>query len=38
VKPGKQAILDDTFGAAHAGQQFVLWNAHHGEPGAAFGA
>ena len=31
VRPGKQAILDidDTFCAAHGGQQLAFWNAHH---------
>jgi hypothetical protein len=35
VKPGKQAILDidDTFCAAHGGQQLAFWNAHHDERG-----
>ena len=30
VKPGEQEILDidDTFCAAHGGQQLALWNAH----------
>jgi hypothetical protein len=30
VKPGKQEILDidDTFCAAHGGQQLAFWNAH----------
>jgi DDE family transposase len=37
VKPGKQAILDidDTFCAAHGGQQLAFWNAHHDERGFA---
>src|SRR5215468_1747504 len=35
VKPGKQEILDidDTFCAAHGGQQLALWNAHEDERG-----
>jgi hypothetical protein len=39
VKPGKQAILDidGMFGVTHGGQ-LGFWNAHHDEPGAAFGA
>ena len=37
VKPGKLEILDidDTFCAAHGGQQLAFWNAHHGERGKA---
>jgi hypothetical protein len=37
VTPGKQAILDidDTFCAAHGGQQLAFWNAHHDERGFA---
>ena len=37
VKPGKQEILDidDTFCAAHGGQQLAFWNAHHDERGFA---
>jgi hypothetical protein len=37
VKPGRQAILDidDTFCAAHGGQQLAFWNAHHDERGFA---
>ena len=37
VKPGKQEIIDidDTFCAAHGGQQLVFWNAHHDERGFA---
>jgi hypothetical protein len=37
VKPGKQAVLDidDTFCAAHGGQQLAFWNAHHDERGFA---
>src|ERR1700750_2362646 len=37
VKPHKQEILDidDTFGAAHGGQQLAFWNAHHDERGFA---
>ncbi len=37
VKPGKQAILDidDTFCAAHGGQQLAFWNAHQDERGFA---
>ena len=37
VKPGKQAILDidDTFCAAHGGQQLAFWNAHYDERGFA---
>jgi Transposase DDE domain group 1 len=37
VKPGKQEILDidDTFCAAHGGQQLAFWNAHYDERGFA---
>jgi hypothetical protein len=37
VKPGQQEILDidDTFCAAHGGQQLAFWNAHHDERGFA---
>src|ERR1700674_2505927 len=37
VKPGKQEILDidDTFCAAHGGQQLAFWNAHYKERGFA---
>src|SRR6266446_1811341 len=37
VKPGKQELLDidDTFCAAHGGQQLAFWNAHHDERGFA---
>src|SRR6202049_931910 len=37
VKPGKQEILDidDTFCAAHGGQQLAFWNARHDERGFA---
>ena len=37
VKPGEQEILDidDTFCAAHGGQQLAFWNAHHDERGFA---
>ena len=37
VKPGKLEALDidDTFCAAHGGQQLALWNAHHDERGFA---
>ena len=37
VKPGKLEVLDidDTFCAAHSGQQFAFWNAHHDERGFA---
>jgi Transposase DDE domain group 1 len=37
VKPYKQEILDidDTFCAAHGGQQLAFWNAHHDERGFA---
>lgn len=35
VKPGKREMLDidDTFCAAHGGQQLAFWNAHHDERG-----
>ena len=35
VKPGKKEILDidDTFCAAHGGQQLAFWNAHEDERG-----
>jgi hypothetical protein len=35
VKPGKEEILDidDTFCAAHGGQQLAFWNAHENERG-----
>jgi len=35
VKPGRLEILDidDTFSAAHGGQQLAFWNAHHDERG-----
>jgi hypothetical protein len=35
VKPGKEEILDidDTFCAAHGGQQLAFWNAHEDERG-----
>jgi len=35
VKPGRLEILDidDTFCAAHGGQQLAFWNAHHDERG-----
>jgi hypothetical protein len=35
VRPGKLEILDidDTFCAAHGGQQLAFWNAHHDERG-----
>jgi hypothetical protein len=35
VKPGKNEILDidDTFCAAHGGQQLAFWNAHENERG-----
>jgi hypothetical protein len=34
VKPGKLEILDidDTFCAAHGGQELAFWNAHHDGP------
>jgi len=37
VKPGKEETLDidDTFCAAHGGQQLAFWNAHHDERGFA---
>ena len=37
VKPGREEILDidDTFCAAHGGQQLAFWNAHHDERGFA---
>jgi Transposase DDE domain group 1 len=37
VKAGRQEILDidDTFCAAHGGQQLAFWNAHHDERGFA---
>jgi hypothetical protein len=37
VKPGKLEILDidDTFCAAHGGQQLAFWNAHYNERGFA---
>jgi hypothetical protein len=37
VTPGKLEILDidDTFCAAHGGQQLAFWNAHHDERGFA---
>ena len=37
MKPGQQEILDidDTFCAAHGGQQLAFWNAHHDERGFA---
>src|SRR4029453_2358103 len=37
VKPGRQEILDidDTFCAAHGGQQLAFWNAHPDERGFA---
>jgi DDE family transposase len=37
VRPGRLAILDidDTFCAAHGGQQLAFWNAHHDERGFA---
>jgi hypothetical protein len=37
VKPGRLEILDidDTFCAAHGGQQLAFWNAHHDERGFA---
>jgi hypothetical protein len=35
VKPGKEEIfdIDDTFSAAHGGQQLAFWNAHEDERG-----
>ncbi len=37
VKPGRIEIfdIDDTFCAAHCGQQLAFWNAHHDERGFA---
>src|SRR5437667_5597925 len=37
VTPGRLEILDidDTFCAAHGGQQLAFWNAHHDERGFA---
>lgn len=37
VKPGESEVLDidDTFCAAHGGQQLAFWNAHHDERGFA---
>jgi hypothetical protein len=37
VKPGRCEIfdIDDTFCAAHGGQQLAFWNAHHDERGFA---
>ena len=37
VKPGREAMfdIDDTFCAAHGGQQLAFWNAHHDERGFA---
>jgi hypothetical protein len=37
VKPGEREILDidDTFCAAHGGQQLAFWNAHYDERGFA---
>jgi hypothetical protein len=37
VRPGKLEVLDidDTFCAAHGGQQLAFWNAHHHERGFA---
>jgi DDE family transposase len=37
VKPSRMEILDidDTFCAAHGGQQLAFWNAHHDERGFA---
>jgi hypothetical protein len=37
VQPGRLEILDidDTFCAAHGGQQLAFWNAHHDERGFA---
>jgi hypothetical protein len=37
VRPGRLAVLDidDTFCAAHGGQQLAFWNAHHDERGFA---
>jgi hypothetical protein len=35
VAPGREEVLDidDTFCAAHGGQQLAFWNAHHNERG-----
>ena len=37
VTPGHRDIfdIDDTFNAAHGGQQLAFWNAHHDERGFA---
>jgi hypothetical protein len=37
VRPCKQEIfdIDDSFCAAHGGQQLAFWNAHHDECGFA---
>ena len=37
VKPGEEEVIDidDTFCAAHGGQQLAFWNAHHDERGFA---
>lgn len=37
VRPSHRAIfdIDDTFDAAHEGQQLTFWNAHDDEPGSA---
>jgi hypothetical protein len=37
VDPGREVVLDidDTFCAAHGGQQLSFWNAHHDERGFA---
>ncbi len=37
VDPGREVVLDidDTFCAAHGGQQLAFWNAHHDERGFA---
>ena len=37
VTPGQRDIfdIDDTFNAAHGGQQLTFWNAHHDERGFA---
>lgn len=37
VKPGKEEVIDidDTFCAAHGGQQLAFWNAHQDERGFA---
>ena len=37
VRPGNRDIfdIDDTFNAAHGGQQLAFWNAHHDERGFA---